>query len=110
MKDDTYDYDAPAQGTSRLMTPLVALAVLALAVLVFLDPLGWHGLDERLRGESAATMEAGGEAKETQLYTCSMHPEILQDEPGSCPICGMDLVPVEDSGEEATATTVPERR
>ena len=106
MKDDTYDYDAPAQGTSRLMTPLVALAVLALAVLVFLDPLGWHGLDERLRGESAATMEAGGEAKETQLYTCSMHPEILQDEPGSCPICGMDLVPVEDSGEEATATTV----
>ncbi len=27
-----------------------------------------------------------------EIYTCSMHPEILRDVPGSCPICGMDLV------------------
>ena len=26
------------------------------------------------------------------VYTCSMHPEIIKHEPGSCPICGMDLV------------------
>lgn len=26
------------------------------------------------------------------IYTCSMHPQIKQDEPGDCPICGMDLV------------------
>jgi len=26
-------------------------------------------------------------------YTCPMHPEIIRDAPGSCPICGMDLVP-----------------
>nr|WP_306263853.1 heavy metal-binding domain-containing protein [Pararhizobium sp. IMCC3301] len=34
-------------------------------------------------------------------YTCPMHPEVLSDEPGSCPKCGMTLVPVEDtkSGE-----------
>lgn len=25
-------------------------------------------------------------------YTCSMHPEIVQDNPGKCPKCGMDLV------------------
>jgi Cu(I)/Ag(I) efflux system membrane fusion protein len=25
-------------------------------------------------------------------YTCSMHPQIIEDKPGSCPICGMDLV------------------
>ena len=25
-------------------------------------------------------------------YTCPMHPTIVQDEPGDCPICGMDLV------------------
>ena len=29
-------------------------------------------------------------AKET--YTCPMHPQIIKDAPGSCPICGMDLV------------------
>jgi Cu(I)/Ag(I) efflux system membrane fusion protein len=27
-----------------------------------------------------------------QLYTCSMHPEIVKDKPGDCPICGMKLV------------------
>ena len=32
-------------------------------------------------------------AKEETLYTCSMHPFIIQKEPGQCPICGMDLVP-----------------
>jgi len=29
---------------------------------------------------------------ESEVYTCPMHPQIAQDEPGSCPICGMDLV------------------
>ncbi|MDY6951650.1 MAG: efflux RND transporter periplasmic adaptor subunit [Thermodesulfobacteriota bacterium] len=27
------------------------------------------------------------------LYTCPMHPQIVQESPGQCPICGMDLVP-----------------
>lgn len=31
--------------------------------------------------------------KET-TYTCSMHPQIRQNEPGKCPICGMDLIPL----------------
>lgn len=35
-------------------------------------------------------------AEEQQLvqYTCPMHPEVVSDEPGKCPICGMDLVEV----------------
>ncbi len=28
-------------------------------------------------------------------YTCSMHPEVVQGEPGTCPKCGMDLIPRE---------------
>ena len=32
-----------------------------------------------------------------QLWTCSMHPQIMQPEPGDCPICGMDLIPAESS-------------
>ena len=27
-------------------------------------------------------------------YTCPMHPQVLKDEPGKCPLCGMTLVPV----------------
>ncbi|WP_220464003.1 HAD-IC family P-type ATPase [Adhaeribacter radiodurans] len=36
----------------------------------------------------------------TSQYTCPMHPEIVQDGPGSCPICGMDLVPITPTEEE----------
>ncbi|MBL1215160.1 MAG: efflux RND transporter periplasmic adaptor subunit [Ignavibacteriae bacterium] len=32
-------------------------------------------------------------SEEKQLYTCGMHPEIILEEPGNCPICGMNLVP-----------------
>jgi Cu+-exporting ATPase len=34
------------------------------------------------------------EAPEGAKYTCPMHPEIVQDGPGDCPICGMALEPV----------------
>ena len=33
-------------------------------------------------------------AKNRPAYICPMHPNIKQDEPGTCPICGMDLVPM----------------
>ena len=35
----------------------------------------------------------------TQLWTCSMHPQITQNEPGNCPICGMALTPISTSDE-----------
>jgi Cu(I)/Ag(I) efflux system membrane fusion protein len=31
------------------------------------------------------------QSEKAEVYTCSMHPEIIQDEPGNCPICGMNL-------------------
>ncbi len=34
-----------------------------------------------------------------QMWTCSMHPQIMQPEPGDCPICGMDLIPA-DGGSD----------
>ncbi len=33
-----------------------------------------------------------------ETYTCPMHPQIIRDKPGTCPICGMDLVKVNGSG------------
>ncbi len=33
----------------------------------------------------------------TKLWTCSMHPQIKMEKPGNCPICGMELIPMEDS-------------
>ncbi|MDX1672910.1 MAG: efflux RND transporter periplasmic adaptor subunit, partial [Balneolaceae bacterium] len=45
------------------------------------------------------------------VYTCSMHPGVRQNEPGNCPICGMELIPVSDSksgstGEDAYTLTM----
>src|SRR5687768_4721667 len=35
-----------------------------------------------------------------ELYTCPMHPEIIRNKPGKCPICGMDLVKKETGGKK----------
>lgn len=50
-------------------------------------------------------------AAEDNQYTCPMHPHYIADEPGTCPICGMDLVPLkggteEVSGDERTTVTI----
>ncbi len=42
--------------------------------------------------------------KSGQQYTCPMHPEIIRDEPGACPICGMDLIPLKANVEEEDKT------
>lgn len=46
------------------------------------------------------TLTAEHEHNETGLWTCSMHPQVRQSEPGSCPFCGMDLIPVADAGSD----------
>lgn len=43
--------------------------------------------------------------KSGQLYTCGMHPQVIQDHPGNCPICGMKLTPVRKQGNAAGAET-----
>ena len=42
------------------------------------------------------------QAAEGSVWTCPMHPEIRRDRPGTCPICGMALEPLEPSLEEET--------
>ncbi len=51
-------------------------------------------------GGNAATSDEGSSASdstEPQWWTCAMHPQIRQQKPGKCPICRMDLVPVQPS-------------
>ena len=37
-----------------------------------------------------------------QMWTCAMHPQIMQPEPGKCPICGMELIPAEVGADGLT--------
>lgn len=43
-------------------------------------------------------------------YTCSMHPSVREAEPGECPICGMDLVPVTEAEQRSGVITVDRQR
>lgn len=40
------------------------------------------------------TKEKSSQSKTALKYTCSMHPQVIVDHPGNCPICNMELVPV----------------
>ena len=87
----------------------IALIVAGLAAGYGLASLGSGG-DRDRHGEPTAT--AAADTRESpdarQMYTCSMHPQVRSTEPGNCPICGMELIPVplddsddmEDMGEE----------
>jgi len=50
--------------------------------------------------ENKDTHAAHKNEVEQQLYTCSMHPEIIRDKPGRCPICGMELVKKETNAKK----------
>ena len=55
---------------------------------------------------SIATAQQTEEATH-QIWTCSMHPQIRMDKPGKCPICGMDLIPLEE-GSDSDAAIAPD--
>ncbi|MHA6247478.1 efflux RND transporter periplasmic adaptor subunit [Pontibacter sp. CAU 1760] len=48
----------------------------------------------------SACSEQEHEHAEGTTYTCPMHPQVVQNEPGLCPVCHMDLVPVSQSGKD----------
>ena len=69
------------------------------------DAAGWRRLAERLQPEFARAPKR----QEKQLYTCGMHPQVIQDHPGNCPICGMKLTPDSqtDAAETRNAAAIP---
>ena len=73
--------------TTRTKNILIITGTLVAGML-----LGWlffGGSDE------AEVHEHSAEAGQETIWTCSMHPQIRSGEPGKCPICGMDLIPLE---------------
>jgi Cu(I)/Ag(I) efflux system membrane fusion protein len=91
--------DAPAPPRRRLVRRLGAAAAV---VAVFLIGLWLGGLGGEPQPAPAAATSAG----KAQIWTCSMHPQIQLPEPGKCPICGMDLIPLESSDQPASEFVV----
>lgn len=73
----------------------------ALGLLIAGVLLGWllFGGSEPSEAETHEHSEVA-----EQAWTCSMHPEVRRSEPGDCPICGMDLIPIQTE-EGATGDT-----
>jgi RND family efflux transporter MFP subunit len=95
----------PPEGPGKKKRPrivYIAVAVLVLAgagVLAFFTIPSFHVLLHIHPGDNAATAVHGVSAK----YTCGMHPFIISDKPGNCPICGMTLTKIEDAGTTTAA-------
>lgn len=71
---------------------------------------GWllFGNHNAESNSSTAVSDTHDHSSETaeQMWTCSMHPQIMQSEPGDCPICGMELIPAQSSAEGLAANEI----
>jgi Cu(I)/Ag(I) efflux system membrane fusion protein len=79
---------------SKTITIKQRYILLAGTVVLFL-PLVACDSSEQMTGADGMQQETAVEHAEKHLdpkYVCPMHPNIVQDEPGNCPICGMNLV------------------
>lgn len=69
--------------------------------------LGWLLFSGGNRRQSTPQTDTVEEAHdhdaEPTIWTCSMHPQIRMEEPGDCPLCGMDLIPLQTTGTGDTS-------
>ena len=62
--------------------------------------LGWlvfHHSEPERKSEGTIVQEDTHDEKAHQIWTCAMHPQIRMDKPGKCPICGMELIPLQSA-------------
>ena len=97
---------------TRLIGVILAFLLgVTLPALVVWNPGRWDWADGLLAQLRPAEADRSGPAHPTkdgelQLWTCGMHPQVIQEEPGDCPICQMKLTPIKNqrapSGKRST--------
>jgi Cu(I)/Ag(I) efflux system membrane fusion protein len=85
----------------KIMIPLIVMAVVAVAGGGWLYKAGWFAKD----GDGHTKLE-----HKVQLWTCSMHPFIIKDKPGTCPICAMELIKKIDDGAVGGEQTAEQKQ
>lgn len=77
----------------------VVLIFLAASALIAVDPFDWR-LIHRIRTGIPSwigLLSPQRDTREGQLWTCGMHPQVIRQGPGNCPLCGMRLSPLKGS-------------
>ena len=120
--------DADLLAAIQIMMNVGGMLIMVLfMVMIMMDPGGemmWEmKRSMRLRGPGALSMRMprrpppgdepssvhdrheDGEPAALTVWTCPMHPEVREPQPGRCPICGMDLVPAEPEQQLSDHTT-----
>jgi len=85
----------PGRRLARLAWTILVLALLTAAFYVG-NRIGFDAAKSGTSSSGSATTAA-------PVWTCSMHPELRLPEPGSCPICGMDLIPAAEPSPTPSA-------
>ncbi len=92
-----------------MKTQIILYIVLALAIGLFGGYLFFGGEADSAHEHAAPMADQQAERATATIWTCSMHPQIQRDEPGDCPICGMDLIPQSSAGSsDPTVLTMTE--
>ncbi len=81
---------------ARLLTAAAACVAAAAGWMAFSD-MGGRQPSPHAPGQPVAGV---GDAV---LYTCGMHPQVVQEGPGQCPICGMNLTPIDSGAADGEA-------
>ncbi len=87
--------ESKAGNKKRITIILLVLLAIVAFVLGYLFRGG-----EKPKTARTEETAAPAEVKQATIWTCAMHPQIRLPEPGPCPICGMDLIPVTPGGDE----------
>src|SRR5580698_1804842 len=82
--------------------------VASTVVLTLAAVFGVQTISAKLHPKSESALAAASTAQPKQLWTCGMHPQVIQDHPGFCPICHMKLVPLklDDQGSSGGARKI----
>lgn len=84
----------------KITVPIIILLLIALA------GGGWYAWQHRGHDHDGEGKTAQG----TQLWTCSMHPFIIKDKPGTCPICAMELIKKVDGSAGGSVQTAEQKQ
>lgn len=95
--------DKHGAGRFNKFSRLILLSLLILLLVAAGFMVSWLLSQSASVSEHESALEHSAKHLDVD-YQCPMHPDVIRNEPGSCPICGMDLVPIQPDTDDQPDT------